>query len=215
MKKLFIFDFDGTLFDSIDDVMINFNEVLKKHNFPTLTREEYINRVGGNIDEIVSAILGDEYNSKENIEMIKKAYESSYDEENCSYTKPFKGIREVLLKLMENNVLLAINSNRKTDSVKNFTDSYFNDIDFTIIEGHNPDCPSKPNPCGVNKIIRKTKVDLNEIVYIGDSIKDIQTAENAGIDCVLVSWGYSRKDDLNNDYPIRIISNPEELLEII
>lgn len=213
MKKLYIFDFDGTLFDSISDVMNCFNEVLKSYNFPTLTRDEYVSRVGGNIDEITSAILGDKYNSKENIEMVKSAYEKAYSKSQKLHTKPFEDVVEVLKHLQSEGILLAVNSNRKTDSIKYFTDKYFSDIDFVLIEGHNITYPSKPNPQGVFNIINKAGVDLKDAVYIGDSDKDIQTASNAGVDCILVDWGYGHKEDYENEYVLKVISDIKQLLE--
>ena len=98
MKRLAIFDFDGTLFDSVHDVIICFNKALSMNGFPTLTREEYIERLGGNIDEIVSLILKDK-NSKENIELIKKDYQKLYDESNKDNTLPFQNSLEVLKEL--------------------------------------------------------------------------------------------------------------------
>ena len=95
MKRLAIFDFDGTLFDSVHDVIICFNKALSMNGFPTLTREEYIERLGGNIDEIVSLILKDK-NSKENIELIKKDYQKLYDESNKDNTLPFPNSLEVV-----------------------------------------------------------------------------------------------------------------------
>lgn len=215
MKKLLIFDFDGTLFDSITDVMICFNKVLQKHGFPVLTREEYVNRVGGNIDEIVSAILGDEYNSQENIELVKNSYEKVYAKSERLNTVPFTGAFETLKQFQENDFLLAINSNRKTDSIKYFVNKYFKDIDFIQIEGHNIGHPSKPDPYGVNKIIKKANVESDECIYIGDSSKDIETAKNAEIDCIIVKWGYGCQDDYDDEYILKAVDDISEIIEIV
>ena len=206
MKRLAIFDFDGTLFDSVHDVIICFNKALSMNGFPTLTREEYIERLGGNIDEIVSLILKDK-NSKENIELIKKDYQRLYDNSNKENTLPFPNSLEVLKEFQERNILLAINSNRTTDSIKYFVDKFFKEIDFISIEGHNPDYPSKPNPYGVNNIIKKANAGLDEVIYIGDSKTDIKTAENANIDCILVTWGYGNQADYKNDYVLKVIDD--------
>lgn len=206
MKRLAIFDFDGTLFDSVHDVIICFNKALSMNGFPTLTCEEYIERLGGNIDEIVSLILKDK-NSKENIELIKKDYQRLYDNSNKENTLPFPNSLEVLKELQEKNILLAINSNRTTDSIKYFVDKFFKEIDFISIEGHNPDYPSKPNPYGVNNIIKKANAGLDEVIYVGDSKTDIKTAENANIDCILVTWGYGNQADYKNDYVLKVIDD--------
>ena len=214
MKKLCIFDFDGTLFDSVEDVVICFNKTLSMHNFDTLTYNEYIEILGGNIDEMVSLILKDK-NTKENIELIKSTYVKIYSGSNKEHTLPFPDIKGVLEELQKKDIILAINSNRTTESIKAYVDKYFSDIDFIGIEGHDPDYPSKPNPMGVNKIMKKADVDSDETIYIGDSRTDIKTSQNAGIDCVIVKWGYGTPDVFESGYPSGFIEDAHELLEII
>ena len=214
MKKLVIFDFDGTLFDSVWDVVECFNETLAIHDFPTLTHEEYLDRLGGNIDEIVSLILKDK-NTPENIELVKGTYDKIYSASPKENTRPFPKTHEVLKALQEKGFLLAINSNRSNSSIKYYVDKCFSDIDFVAIEGHNPAYPSKPRPCGVKKMRGKLKVTKDETIYIGDSMTDIKTAQNAEIDCILVSWGYGRKEAFESDYPLKTIDDICDLLEII
>lgn len=214
LKRLFIFDFDGTLFDSVDDVVICFNRALEIHGFPTLTHEEYVERLGGNIDEAVSLILGDNSTS-ENVELIKDTYQKLYDESDKIHTIPFPGVTDFLRRLQDMGIILAINSNRTTDSIRYYADRHFSDIDFLSIEGHNPEYPSKPDPLGVNNIIRKAGVAKEETVYIGDSSTDIKTAKNAGIDCVIVRWGYGNEDDYDNHYPTMVIDEIAQLNQLI
>ena len=212
MRKLAIFDFDGTLVDSLNDVVICFNRTLEKHDFPTLTREEYIDVVGGNIDEMVSLILGDE-STPENIETLKDTYRKIYGESKRENSVPFAGVGDVLRQLQERNVLLAINSNRTNDSMRYFVDKYFSDIDFQAIEGHKQGYPSKPSPYGVNKMLEKFDVSKENAIYIGDLSTDIMTAQNAEIDCLVVEWGYGGREEYENDYPLEIISNPSQILK--
>ena len=133
MKKLAILDFDGTLFDSVHDVMIILNRSLEKHGFPTLTHDEYIKRLGGNIDEIVSLVLNDQ-STPENIELIKKTYEELYEDSDNENTIPFPKVHDVLRTLQDKGVVLAINSNRKTDSIRFYTDKFLEDIDFVAMQ---------------------------------------------------------------------------------
>ena len=213
MKKLVIFDFDGTLFDSVDDVVICFNETLSMHNFPTLTKKEYLEVLGGNIDEVVSLILKDR-NSKENMELIKDTYGELYSNSDKRNTLPFPNSGDVLRKLQERNIFIAINSNRSTDSIKYFVNEFFSDIDFVLIEGHNPEYPSKPSPIGVENIVKKAGVSLDEAIYVGDSKTDIKTAKNAKIDCILVSWGYGSENDLKDDSVLEVIDDINQLLDL-
>ena len=212
MKKLAIFDFDGTLVDSVHDVIICFNEALTFHDFPTLTREEYLDCLGGNIDEIMSLILK-ENSTAENIEMLRKTYEKIYYGSKNDLTCPFPGVHDLLKSLQDNEVLLAINSNRKNDSLQVYAERFFSDIDFLAIEGHNQDYPSKPSPYAVQRIIEKCNVAKDECIYIGDSITDIRTAQNAEIDCLLVSWGYGRDDAFQSEYPLDVVDDASDILK--
>lgn len=210
MKKLAIFDFDGTLFNSVDDVVICFNKALKIHNLPTLTREEYFECLGGNIDEIVSLVLG-ENNSHENIEKVKKTYLDLYNPSPKENTLPFPKSHDCLRKLQDKGILLAINSNRLNYSLKYFVEKFFDDINFVLIEGHTEGCPSKPSPFGVENILKKADVDLDDAVYIGDSETDIKTAQNAEIDCIVVKWGYGNRNDWGSEYILDAIDEFDEL----
>ena len=214
MKKLCIFDFDGTLFNSLDDVADCFNATLQKLGFLDSITDDYINAVGGNIYEIIRIILGNNA-TEENIQKVKETYEVLYNNDPKSNTKPYDGMKELLTALNEKNIILAINSNRNPDSINYFLNRYLGDIDFLDIQGHVPTNPSKPDPYGVNTIIEKAEVGLDDAIYIGDSITDIKTAENANIDCVLVDWGYGLEEVYDNSYPLKIVSSPDEIMDIV
>lgn len=211
MKRLAIFDFDGTLLDSVDDVVKSFNEALTIYGFPTVTREEYIGSLGGNIDEIVSLVLKDNA-TPENLESFKNTYLKIYYESKKENSLPFPGAYNLLKELESRDVLLAINSNRFTDSIEFFVEKFFGDIDFLSIEGHDFDIPTKPSPAGVNRIIEKASVSTEDALFIGDSSTDIKTAKNAGIDCLIVKWGYGNEKDFSNDYILEAIDDVSEIL---
>ncbi|MDO5832077.1 MAG: HAD hydrolase-like protein, partial [Methanobrevibacter sp.] len=121
MKRLAIFDFDGTIFNSVDDVFICFNKTLELNNFATWDYEEFFDILGGNIDEMVSLILRDR-NTPENIDLIKEEYARFYNESLKENSLPFPGVHEVMRELQERGILIAINSNRKNDSIEYFVD---------------------------------------------------------------------------------------------
>jgi phosphoglycolate phosphatase len=176
-------------------------------------KDEYIPCLGGNIDDIISKVLG-ENNSPQNLKNVKKTYLDLYNDSKKELTLPFKHSHELLRKLQENDILLAINSNRLTYSLNEFVDKFYPDIDFVLIEGHNLNHPSKPSPFGVNRIINKADVSLDETIYIGDSITDIKTAQNAGIDCIIVEWGYGDENTFNHKYPLEVVDDFSQLSEI-
>lgn len=212
MKKLAIFDFDGTIVDSVHDVVIHLNEALSMYDFPTLTSDEYVKYLGGNIDEIVSLVLEDNSNP-ENIKLVKDTYLNIYYSSEKKNTVPFPKSQEILRHLQDEGVLIAINSNRFNDSIATFTDRFFSDIDFFMIMGHDFDYPSKPDPYAVCQIIKKAGVSPSDAIYIGDSGTDIQTAKNAGIDCVVVKWGYGNQKDWESDYVLQAIDDFDEIIK--
>ena len=213
MKRLAIFDFDGTLFDSVDDVVKSFNEALTVYGFPTVTREEYIGSLGGNIDEIVSLVLKDNA-TPENLERFKNTYLKIYYGSKKENSVPFPGAYEILKELESRGIFLAINSNRFTDSIELFVEKFFGDVDFLSIEGHDFDIPTKPSPAGVNRIIEKAGVSAEDVIFIGDSSTDIEKAKNAGVDCLIVKWGYGNEKDFENEYVMKVINHFSELLEL-
>ena len=177
-----------------------------------MTREEYIGCLGGNIDDIVSLVLKDK-DTPETREDFKKDYLDFYDSSNKELSVPFEDSLDTLRKLQEKGVMLAINSNRLTYSINDFVGKFFSDVDFSLIKGHDLDFPSKPHPYGVNEIIRNAGVELDEAIYIGDSITDIETAENAGVDCIIVKWGYGTEEDWENDYILEAIDDFSQIFD--
>ena len=212
MKKLAIFDFDGTIMDSVHDVVILLNKALTMYDFPTLTSDEYVKYLGGNIDEIVALVLEDNY-TPENVKMVKDTYLDMYYASPKENTIPFPKSVEILEKLQDMGVMIGINSNRFTDSIETFVEKFYSDIDFFMIIGHDFDYPSKPDPHAVLKMIEKADISLDDAIYIGDSGTDIQTAKNAGIDCVIVRWGYGNEKDWENDYILEAIDDFDEIIK--
>lgn len=214
MKKLFIFDFDGTLFNTINQLVYNMNQALQTHNFPELNVEEYRNAVGGNVDQVISNVLG-ENSCPENIDKVKDTYLKIIEISEDNLSHPFEGISEILMYLQEKNIQMAVNSNRYTYSIEKYLNKYLDKISFLDIQGHTPPHPSKPDAYGVLQILDKTSLDKDEIVYVGDSYTDVQTAKNADIDCIIVDWGYSDYDNFSQEDILKIIHHPDELKEFI
>lgn len=214
MKKLFIFDFDGTLFNTIEQLVHNMNQALAIHGFRELTLEEYKLAVGGNINQVISNVLQSN-TSPENIMKVKESYLEIIEDYEDDFTRPFDDVKETLTYLQDNDIQLAINSNRYTYSIKSYTDKFLDNINFLDIQGHNPPNPSKPDSYGINQILDKTTIDKKDTVYVGDSPTDIQTAKNAGIDCIITKWGYADYTKIDDDYILKIINKPEELKKFI
>ena len=203
MKKLYIFDFDGTLVNTFYDSVISYNKALKQHNLPEYSYES--------LDKIDYT---DFINSMTDDMQVLKTYSKIYEESPKENTLPYEGITEVLTSLTEKGKELAICSNRNQEQLEEYTKKLFPNINFTSIIGYTPEGGYKPNPQVMNKIIRNVDYTKDEIIYIGDKKTDIITAKNVDIDVVIVKWGQGEDEAFTDEYPLRIIGEVNDLLYI-
>ena len=215
MKELCIFDFDGTLVDTFTDAGIYYNKSLKEYGFPEHDINEYKYLMGGSLEEVVTRILPEQYRHQEYINKVKDYYWSNYPKSNKINTKPYDGISDLLKKLMNDGVKIAINTNKKQEMVEELCIKLFPDITFDCILGNSSSIPPKPDPTGVNLIIEKCNSSREKGIYIGDSRYDFETAENARIDAMLVTWGAYNKNDENRKCVKYIVNNAKEIINYI
>ncbi|MGN1321277.1 MAG: HAD family hydrolase, partial [Methanosphaera sp.] len=175
---------------------------------------EYENAVGGDITQVISNVLK-ENNTPENIEKVKTTYQKTYLNNPNELTTLYGGIHQLLQTLQENNINLAINSNRKTESIKYYTSKFLNDITFKDIRGNNPDILPKPDPTNLLIILKKSNIKKEEALYVGDTKVDVETSQNAGVDCVIVKWGQGNEKDMNKNHIMGVIDKPEDLYSFI
>lgn len=218
MKKVCIFDFDGTLVNTITDVAICFNQTLEKFGYNSHPIELYKNFIGGNLETVIGRLL--KYNqtkkvTDEDVKNIKEYYSNLYLNSKKENTKPYDGIMDLLIKLQENNIFLAINTNKKQILTEELCKKFFKDIKFEKIIGYKENYPSKPDPTGVYEIIETLNLEKQDAVYIGDTISDVKTAENAGIDAVFVEWGQGKEEDKNSDAVKLIVNKTEDIYNFI
>ena len=206
MKKLLIFDCDGTLVDTIQDVAICFNGALEHFGFPTYPIQDYGRIVGGNLETIVSRLLPEDARTVENIDNVKTKYRALYSASDKPNTKPFAGIVEALDILKAEGFVLSINTNKGQALTDALIEKVFKKNLFTSVVGYEESRPSKPDPYGVDMICRECGLSRSDAVYIGDGRSDVNTAHNAQIPCVFVTWGQGTEED-SRDPRIAAIAN--------
>lgn len=190
MKKyeLAIFDLDGTILDTLDDLTDSVNYALDKHGYPTRTKEEIRTFVGDGLLMLVRRAIAPE--ADENVIQTVFATQKAYYKDHCAdKTKPYDGILELLAELKKADVKLAVVSNKADYAVQILCEQYFSGI-FHMAVGEKEAVRKKPAPDSVYAVLDELQVEKERAVYIGDSEVDIETAKNAGLDAVLVTWGF-------------------------
>lgn len=215
MKKLVIFDLDGTLLNSIADLAQSTNFALKLNGFPEHEQDKYNFFVGNGVSKLFERALPEGSKTVENIEKIRTAFVGHYDKHNTDLSSPYNGINELLATLHNKGIMIAVASNKYDSATKKLVQYYFKNIPFIAILGQRDGINVKPDPTIVEDIISVAKVAKEDILYVGDSGVDMQTANNAGVTAVGVTWGFRPRTELEAFSPAHIIDSAEKLLELI
>lgn len=215
MKTLIIFDLDGTLLDTVADLAASTNYALEQCGFPTHEAEAYKFFVGNGINKLFERALPDGAKDQETILKIRKYFIEYYNDHNSELTVPYPGISELLSTLQSKNIQLAVASNKYQQATTELIQHFFPDINFVAVFGQRENVPIKPNPAIVNDILAITGTERKDVLYIGDSGVDMQTAQNAGVDAAGVTWGFRPRAELEQFEPKYIVDNTSRILEII
>ena len=215
MRKLLIFDCDGTLVNTIVDVALCFNEALISCGFPPHEIKAYDGFVGGNLETVVSRLLAPDVCTTENIDRVKTIYRRLYSASDKPNTQPYPGMVDMLDRLKARGFLLAVNTNKGQKLTDELLDKLFGQGYFDAVVGYEETRPSKPDPYGVDMICGLCGTDRGSAVYIGDGKSDIETACNAGIPCILATWGQTTDADRRDARPAFHADTVKQLEEII
>lgn len=209
-----IFDLDGTLLNTIEDLGDSMNKVLNKFDVPPFSYEEYKIKVGGGFRGLVINCFPKDTDSKL-IEEAVKIFSDVYDKGYLNKSKPYDGIVDTLYALDSNGIKLGINSNKKDYYTQNLTEKFFKGIPFIKVYGERQNIPKKPNATSALEISKLMNLEPKEVIFIGDSKVDIITANNAGMKSIGVLWGFRNKTELMEAGADYIVSNAREILDII
>ena len=206
---IYIFDLDGTLLDTLDDLAASVNHALALHGMPLHGTDNIRRFVGNGVRNLViRAVPGGQDNPL--IESVLASFKTHYSEHNLDRTKPYDGIMQMLHTLKENGRKTAVVSNKFDAATKRLCNHFFgNLIDAAI--GEREGIRRKPAPDTVNEALRLLGGDRQKAVYIGDSDVDIATARNAGLPCISVSWGFRDKDFLLRHGAATIVTTADEI----
>ena len=199
MNKLVIFDLDGTLLDTIDDLGTAANHTLAELGLPQHTLDEYRLMVGNGMRKLIMRALPlDKASDDAFIDSTLKQFLEYYAAHIDVYTKPYPGIPELINTLSNDGYLLAVASNKIQAGAEKLIAEFFPGIPFVAVMGNSPLYPLKPDAAVVEYIMDKAGTDRNSTVMVGDSGTDIQTARNAGIPIIAVSWGFRPRHELTS-----------------
>ncbi len=204
-----IFDLDGTILNSLDDLHSSVNFALNKNSFPLRSKEEVRSFVGNGVRKLIERAVP----SGIDTDMIQKVINDfiTHYRDNCTNeTAPYDGICDLLKELKDLGVKTAVVSNKADFAVGYLCDRYFPNL-FDISMGEKEGIKTKPDPAAVLEVMNKLGATHDSTVYVGDSEVDIETAHNASIPCISVDWGFKTKEFLESHNAQIIVSTVEEL----
>ena len=215
MKSLVIFDLDGTLLNTIADLAAATNQALAQLGYPTHEEKAYLRFVGNGINKLFERALPQPARSEENIQRVRALFVPYYNAHGADLTRPYEGIVALLEALQARGIKLAVASNKYQAATEQLIKHYFPQIHFLAVLGQRDGLPTKPDPLFVKEIIKRAEVTSQEVLYVGDSDVDMQTARNSGVDVCAVTWGFRTREELSAYHPKYLVNAPSEILPCV
>ena len=211
-KKLIIFDLDGTLIDTLRDIEHIFNYVLIKNGFDKKSENFYKENIGNGLEHLLRKCLPDNFMG--DLDSLSKSVRDRYESQLNTKTKIYDGIIPVLEYLKKNKVNMAVISNKLHLLAVRSVETYFNSYEIKVI-GAEGGFPRKPNPDSTVHMLQYFNCSASDALFIGDSIVDIKTAQNASIRSVGVLWGNGTEEDFIKQKSDFILESPQEIFNIL
>lgn len=216
MTKLVIFDLDGTLLNTVEDLGNATNNALRALGYMEHEMEDYKILCGRGIYNLFRQALPEDVASEENVRKMAELFLPYYDEHKCDQTRPYPGIPEMIEEITSKGVRIALASNKYQDGAEKLMKHFFANKTFLKILGQREGQPIKPDPAIVEQILAEDPaIKKEEVIYVGDSDVDMKTGINAGVRTVGVTWGFRSRKELEAYSPWKIASSPSELQEFI
>ena len=215
MKKLVIFDLDGTLLNTIADLAAATNYALTQFGYPTHPTDAYRFFVGNGINKLFERALPEEERTPENVLRIRSKFVPYYNIHNADLSRPYPGIEELLNLLQQHHFQLAVASNKYQAATEKLVAHYFPEIHFTAVFGQREGVNVKPDPTIVFDILKLADVRKEDVLYVGDSGVDMQTAANAGVTACGVTWGFRPRTELEGFSPAGMSDVAEKIKKMV
>ena len=213
--KAVLFDLDGTLLDTLEDIADSMNYVLSSFNMPTHEINAYKYFVGNGMDQLVYKSFPENCRNEALLVQGYEAMRVEYDKRCYDKTAPYKGIPEMLDELTAKGMKLTVLSNKPDHFTKTMTARLLGKWQFHPVLGVRPPIPKKPDPAGAFEILNELEIEPQEFLYLGDTGVDMITAKKAGMYAVGVLWGFRDADELNSNGAKVLIKEPADLIKLL
>ncbi len=213
--KAVIFDLDGTLLNTIDDIKDSMNLALEEHGFMTYDEQAYKLFVGNGMRVLTERVLADANATEEQTQAVFDRFMAHYGRLQKAKTRAYDGIPETLDALIKKGVRLAVLSNKAEANTRSVVAWYFPDVPFEMVLGQRDGVPAKPDPAMALEIAVRMRLSVEEILYVGDTGVDMRTAVSAGMFALGVLWGFRSEQELTQNGAKKIINRPAQILELV
>lgn len=215
MYKAVLFDLDGTLLNTLEDLAFSMNETLEEMGFPTHPTLAYRYFVGEGVGELAKRVLPEKFRDAARINECIAGMLEKYKVYWNKSTSPYPGILELLERLKDQQIELAIFSNKPHAFTTMMVEHFFPNITFQMVLGVGGDIPRKPHPKGVERILSCLKIAKEDIIFLGDTKTDMETATRSGLYPVGVLWGFRERQELLQSGALALLERPRDLLPIL
>lgn len=215
MKSLVIFDLDGTLLNTIADLGEATNYAMAEMGYPEHPLSAYNMMVGNGIRRLIERALPEDARTDETVEAAREHFLLYYNRHIHDHTVPYPGIPELLRDLTERKVAVAVASNKFQEGVTTLITHFFPDIPWVAVMGNREGMPTKPDPSIVFNILADYPTPKSDVLYVGDSGVDMETARRACVDSCGVTWGFRTRQELETAGANEIVENPDDILPIV
>lgn len=211
---LVIFDLDGTLLNTIADLAEATNYALEQCGYPVHSPSAYPYYVGNGVTKLLERVMPEDERTPENVDRMRGFFVDYYGTHLTCHTRPYPGIDALLHDLRDNGFDIAVASNKYQKAVSELINYFFPDVQWSAIHGHREGVPVKPDPSIVFGILSEVPTPKSQVLYVGDSGVDMETARRAAVTSVGVTWGFRDERELRENYADHIVKEPSEILRL-